>query len=190
MSSIVWEVPRCSTKRNQKRWKTHKHRWRRAVGAFSIQPSCHIGTLGSPFLSPSHKINTHPILKGMRYVLTKRTVPLLTTLSPFASLSHTCAFSTNLVRKSFASATTSSHSLPPLFRTYSSQSATLLSMSSNGKKPSFPDGYVVPDVWKYDQEKMKPIHKSNLPTSGAQTKKELPQGKHDIQLYGLGTLSK
>lgn len=37
---------------------------------------------------------------------------------------------------------------------------------------------------------MKPVHKSNVPTSGAQTDKELPKGKHDIQLYGLATPSK
>lgn len=34
---------------------------------------------------------------------------------------------------------------------------------------------------------MKPVHGSNLPTSGAQVKKELPQGEHDVQLYTLGT---
>lgn len=34
---------------------------------------------------------------------------------------------------------------------------------------------------------MKPVHGSNLPTSGAQVEKELPQGKHDVQLYTLGT---
>jgi GSH-dependent disulfide-bond oxidoreductase len=54
-------------------------------------------------------------------------------------------------------------------------------------KPSYPEDYVVPDVWKYDEATMKPVHGSNLPMAGAQTEKELPKGEHDIQLYGLAT---
>ena len=68
---------------------------------------------------------------------------------------------------------------------------SLLAMSSSSSnsdvKPSIPSDYQVPKVWKYDAETMKPVHGSNLPTSGQQTDKELPRGKHPIQLYGLGT---
>lgn len=60
-------------------------------------------------------------------------------------------------------------------------------MSTTNSKPSIPEPYVVPKVWAYDEATMKPVHGSNIPTSGAQTEKELPRGKHDIQLYGLGT---
>jgi GSH-dependent disulfide-bond oxidoreductase len=55
------------------------------------------------------------------------------------------------------------------------------------EKPSYPVDYKVPDVWVYNEESMKPIHGSNLPTSGAQTTKELPKGEHDIQLYACAT---
>jgi GSH-dependent disulfide-bond oxidoreductase len=34
---------------------------------------------------------------------------------------------------------------------------------------------------------MKPVHGSNIPSSGSQIEKELPKGSHDIQLYGLAT---
>ena len=54
-------------------------------------------------------------------------------------------------------------------------------------KPTLPDDYVVPDVWNYDEAKMKPIHGSNLPTSGAQTDVARKTGDHDIQLYGMAT---
>jgi GST-like protein len=54
-------------------------------------------------------------------------------------------------------------------------------------KPSYPEGYEVPQVWKYDEKTMKPIHGSNIPTSGPQTQKELPRGSHEIQLYGMAT---
>lgn len=58
---------------------------------------------------------------------------------------------------------------------------------SKDEKPSLPENYEVPKVWKYDEATMKPVHGSNIPTSGAQETKELPRGKHDIQLYGLAT---
>jgi GST-like protein len=54
-------------------------------------------------------------------------------------------------------------------------------------KPGHPEGYTPPKVWSYNEETMKPVHGSNLPTAGVLTEKELPKGKHDIQLYGLAT---
>lgn len=45
--------------------------------------------------------------------------------------------------------------------------------------------YVPPKVWRYDE--IRTNHGSNHPVSGAQTEKELPVGKHPIQLYSLGT---
>lgn len=54
-------------------------------------------------------------------------------------------------------------------------------------KPSIPEGYQVPAVWKYNEDTMKPIHGSNKPTSGAQTTVKRKSGSHDIQLYGLAT---
>lgn len=54
-------------------------------------------------------------------------------------------------------------------------------------KPGYPEGYTIPKVWSYNEEAMKPLHGSNLPTAGAQTEKELPKGEHAIQLYGLAT---
>lgn len=63
---------------------------------------------------------------------------------------------------------------------------TALNMAQSNK-PSIPEGYTVPTVWKYDAATMQPFHGSNQPTSGAQTDKDLPKGEHDIQLYGLAT---
>ncbi|CAB9498159.1 GST-like protein SMU_1296 [Seminavis robusta] len=60
-------------------------------------------------------------------------------------------------------------------------------MAHMNPKPSIPEGYTIPQVWKYNEETMKPVHGSNIPKSGPQSDKELPRGSHDIQLYGLGT---
>lgn len=59
-------------------------------------------------------------------------------------------------------------------------------MSTN-EKPNYPETYSIPDVWKYNEDTMKPVHGSNLPTSGALSEKDLPKGDHEIQLYGLAT---
>ena len=75
------------------------------------------------------------------------------------------------------------------FPASSFSSSTTANMSPT-EKPTLPADYKVPDVWKYDKERMEPVHGSNRPTSGAQTTKELPRGNHDIQLYGLATPSK
>ena len=61
------------------------------------------------------------------------------------------------------------------------------SSSSSTSKPSIPEDYTVPTVWKYDEDKMKPLHGSNIPKSGAQSDRLLPRGQHDVQLYGLAT---
>ena len=47
--------------------------------------------------------------------------------------------------------------------------------------------YVPPKVWTWDKENGGRFAAINRPTSGAQTKKELPVGKHPFQLYSLGT---
>ena len=47
--------------------------------------------------------------------------------------------------------------------------------------------YVPPKVWTWDKENGGRFAAINRPTSGAQTEKELPVGKHPFQLYSLGT---
>ena len=47
--------------------------------------------------------------------------------------------------------------------------------------------YVPPKVWTWDRENGGRFAAINRPTSGAQTVKELPVGKHPFQLYSLGT---
>lgn len=53
-------------------------------------------------------------------------------------------------------------------------------------KPSFPEGYKVPEVWE-----PKPVDGTwgslNAPTAGARFEGELPRGKHAIQVYSQGT---
>ena len=50
-----------------------------------------------------------------------------------------------------------------------------------------PAGYVPPKVWTWDKENGGQFSRINRPISGATTEKELPVGKHPIQLYSLGT---
>ena len=53
--------------------------------------------------------------------------------------------------------------------------------------PSLPDGYQVPDVWEEPQGLGGTFGSINRPTAGPRTVQELPRGKHDLQLYSLGT---
>jgi GST-like protein len=50
-----------------------------------------------------------------------------------------------------------------------------------------PAGYVPPKVWVWDKENGGQFSNINRPTSGATHAKELPRGKHPLQLYSLGT---
>ena len=52
---------------------------------------------------------------------------------------------------------------------------------------SLPDGYQVPDVWEEPQGLGGTFGSINRPTAGPRTVQELPRGKHDLQLYSLGT---
>ena len=53
--------------------------------------------------------------------------------------------------------------------------------------PSLPNGYQVPDVWEEPQGLGGNFGSINRPTAGPRTVQELPRGKHDLQLYSLGT---
>jgi GSH-dependent disulfide-bond oxidoreductase len=50
-----------------------------------------------------------------------------------------------------------------------------------------PTGYVPPKVWTWDKENGGQFSRINRPISGATAEKELPVGKHPLQLYSLGT---
>ena len=47
--------------------------------------------------------------------------------------------------------------------------------------------YVPPKVWKWEQPSGGAFASINRPTAGAQFEKELPRGKHPLQVYSLGT---
>lgn len=47
--------------------------------------------------------------------------------------------------------------------------------------------YIPPKVWTWDKESGGQFASINKPTAGAQTEKELPVGKHPLQLYSLAT---
>lgn len=49
------------------------------------------------------------------------------------------------------------------------------------------DIYVPPKVWKWDAENGGKFSNINRPVAGAQQEKELPVGKHSLQLYSLAT---
>jgi GST-like protein len=52
---------------------------------------------------------------------------------------------------------------------------------------NFPAGYVPPKVWTWEPGNGGAFASINRPTSGAQTEKPLPVGKHPLQLYSLAT---
>ncbi len=47
--------------------------------------------------------------------------------------------------------------------------------------------YVPPRVWTWDKENGGPFGGMNRPTAGARFDRELPVGRHPIQLYSMGT---
>ncbi|MBC8188055.1 MAG: glutathione-dependent disulfide-bond oxidoreductase [Proteobacteria bacterium] len=49
------------------------------------------------------------------------------------------------------------------------------------------DAYEPPEVWKWNPDNNQAFANINRPTAGAQQEKELPVGKHPLQLYSLGT---
>ena len=50
-----------------------------------------------------------------------------------------------------------------------------------------PAGYVPPKVWTWDQANGGAFANINRPVSGATSERDLPMGKHPLQLYSLGT---
>ena len=54
------------------------------------------------------------------------------------------------------------------------------------KKPSFPEDYVIPEVWEFEEQEGA-MGSMNRPTAGARKEQKLPRGDHDLQLYSLGT---
>ena len=53
--------------------------------------------------------------------------------------------------------------------------------------PSLPNDYEVPEVWEPPKSTGGTFGSINRPTAGARTEEDLPRGKHDLQLYSLGT---
>ncbi len=49
------------------------------------------------------------------------------------------------------------------------------------------DTYQPPKVWEWKQDNNQAFGNINRPTAGARQEKELPIGKHPLQLYSLGT---
>ena len=47
--------------------------------------------------------------------------------------------------------------------------------------------YKVPDVWEVPKNAGGAFGSINRPTAGARSEQELPRGRHDLQLYSLGT---
>ena len=52
---------------------------------------------------------------------------------------------------------------------------------------NLPAGYVPPKVWKWEQPNGGEFASINRPIAGPTHEKELPVGKHPLQLYSLGT---
>ena len=60
-------------------------------------------------------------------------------------------------------------------------------MADNNPADNQPTGYVPPKVWQWDKGNGGQFANINRPISGATHDKELPVGKHPLQLYSLGT---
>lgn len=60
-------------------------------------------------------------------------------------------------------------------------------MTSKDLSKNFPTGYEPPKVWTWEQDNGGAFASTNRPTSGATHDKELPVGKHPLQLYSLAT---
>ncbi|MET0373279.1 MAG: glutathione-dependent disulfide-bond oxidoreductase, partial [Rhizorhabdus sp.] len=52
---------------------------------------------------------------------------------------------------------------------------------------NFPADYEVPRVWQWDQGNGGEFARINRPIAGATHERELPVGRHPLQLYSLGT---
>lgn len=60
-------------------------------------------------------------------------------------------------------------------------------MTDKSPENNFPAGYVPPEVWTWEQGNGGQFASINRPIAGAQTTRELPVGKHPLQLYSLAT---
>jgi len=60
-------------------------------------------------------------------------------------------------------------------------------MADNDPAQNQPAGYVVPKIWQWDKGNGGQFANINRPVSGATHDKELPVGRHPLQLYSLGT---
>ncbi|QET01736.1 glutathione-dependent disulfide-bond oxidoreductase [Cupriavidus pauculus] len=60
-------------------------------------------------------------------------------------------------------------------------------MSDDERMNNFPAGYVVPEVWAWENENGGQFSTINRPTAGATFEKALPVGRHPLQLYSQGT---
>lgn len=60
-------------------------------------------------------------------------------------------------------------------------------MSDDERMNNFPAGYVVPEVWAWENENGGQFSNINRPTAGATFDKALPVGRHPLQLYSQGT---
>lgn len=60
-------------------------------------------------------------------------------------------------------------------------------MTDKNPTENFPAGYIAPDVWSWESGNGGQFATINRPTAGATFEKDLPVGKHPLQLYSLGT---
>jgi len=60
-------------------------------------------------------------------------------------------------------------------------------MTEKSPENNLPAGYQLPKVWTWDKGNGGEFASINRPTAGAQFEKELPVGKHPLQLYSLAT---
>ena len=60
-------------------------------------------------------------------------------------------------------------------------------MDNSKEIPTLPESYQVPEVWKEPKGLGGTFGSINRPTAGSRWEEKLPRGKHDLQVYTLGT---
>eukprot|EP00965_Chrysotila_dentata_P082349 2718094-Pleurochrysis_carterae.AAC.1 len=75
---------------------------------------------------------------------------------------------------------------PPPVLPHRSRLLSIRASEDDESPPSYPPGYVPPIVWEYNEQEGV-MGAVNRPTAGARSNKHLPVGRHQLQLYSLGT---
>lgn len=93
----------------------------------------------------------------------------------------------SILSTAFQLSSVSSFAFVSITRTSSAFAASHLLLRMSSTEANSPPGYTVPKVWKPAGDLGGKFGSINQPTSGAREERELPKGKHPLQLHSLAT---